>query len=220
MLGGTPYWIVLLLGAAWASYAPTRWREAGLALLSYALVVHHDPRAAAVFLAAAAGVWCLVHRRAGVAATGVAIVALAAGLLGSEIVAQFGRGHWAAPLGLSYLVFRLINLLVDARRGAWERPPGWAECCHFLFTPALFVAGPLERWGHWQQPVGGDRGLQIATGVWRVVGGLLMKMYLADAILPRLAAGLAWIMPEQIGVDTGTAGIWQACLFAYLRIYL
>jgi hypothetical protein len=85
--------------------------------------------------------------------------------VGSEIVQQFARGDWVKPLGLSYLVFRLINVLVDARRGAWERPPSWSEFCHFLFTPALFVAGPLERWGHWEKPVGADRGTQVATGV-------------------------------------------------------
>jgi alginate O-acetyltransferase complex protein AlgI len=219
MLGGLHYWLVLLLGAVWASYAPTRWREAGLALLAFALVVDHEPRAAAVFIAAAACVWWLVRRQAGVPAMAVAIAALAAGLVGSEIVQQFGSGDWVKPLGLSYLVFRLINVLVDARRGAWERPPGWSEFCHFLFTPALFVAGPLERWGHWEKPVGADRGTQVATGVWRIVGGLLKKMYLADLLLPALAAKLSWTVPDQLQTGTVAAGIWQACLFVYLKIY-
>ena len=220
MIGDASYWFVLLLGAAWASCSPTRWREAGLGLLAFALVANHEPRAAVVFLAAAASVWWLVRQMAGGTATAVAIIALATALVGSEIVQQFGRGHWARPLGLSYLVFRLINVLVDARRKAWERQPGWAEFCHFLFTPALFVAGPLERWGHWERPVTADRGTQVATGVWRIVGGLLKKLYLADAVVPWLAASFAWTVPSQVGAGTGAAGIWQACLFAYVQIYL
>jgi alginate O-acetyltransferase complex protein AlgI len=220
MLGGFHYWIVLALGTLWASFAPHRMRETGLALLAFALVVDHDPLAAVVFLAAGWLVWWLVRRGAGFMPVAIAITGLATGLLVSEIFREYGKGHWVQPLGLSYLVFRLIHVLVDARRGAWERPPRLMEFFHFLFTPALFVAGPLERWGHWDKPVGADRGTRIAEGTWRILIGLLKKMYVADLLLPKSALDFHWAMPLDLDAATGAGGIWQACLYVYLKIYM
>ncbi|MFD0895187.1 MBOAT family protein [Luteolibacter ambystomatis] len=219
MLGGSPYWLVLLAGAIWASYVPARWREPGLALLAFSLVVGHAPVVAIVYLFAACLVWWLVRRESGLAAATVAVTTLAAGLVASKATEQYTHAGWISPLGLSYLVFRLIQFIVDARRGAWQRPPGFMEFIHFLFTPALFVAGPLERWDHWDKPVEESRGVRVSTGLWRIVIGLLKKMYVADLILPALAEHSGWVVPDAMGAHPGTADIWQACAYAYLKIY-
>jgi alginate O-acetyltransferase complex protein AlgI len=220
MLGGWIYWAVLGLGTLWTLLAPARFREAGLALLALGLVIDHDGAAGACYLAAVVAVWWLVRGptpRFFPAA--VAIVILAIGLLVSEIFENFGTGEWASPLGLSYLVFRLIHVVVDARRNAWKNPPGLMAFLHFMFTPALFVAGPLERWGHWDEPVDPDRGRRIGVGIWRIVIGLMKKVYIADLFLPSLAAQYGWTVPETMSPATGAAGIWQACAFSYLKIY-
>lgn len=219
MLGGSPYWMVLVTGALWAWRAPARWRESGLALLAFALVLAHAPIIAIVYLAAAVSVWMLVRRGSSVAAATVAITALAVGLLGSKIAEQYTHTGWISPLGLSYLVFRLIQFIVDARRGAWERPPGLMEFLHFLFTPALFVAGPLERWNHWEKPVDESGGSRVATGVWRIIIGLLKKMYVADLFLPAIAQHTGWVVPGAMAAHPGAAAVWQACAYAYLKIY-
>jgi len=219
VLGGSPYWVVLVLGALWAWRAPLRWRETGLALLAFALVALHDPIAAIAYLASACMVWWLVRRGSGLVAATIAITALAVGLTASKVTEQYGHVGWLSPLGLSYFVFRLIQYIVDARRGAWERSPGFVEFLHFLFTPALFVAGPLERWGHWEKPVDENQGSPVAIAVWRIVVGLLKKMYVADLILPTLAQHAGWVVPDAMGAHPGPAAIWQACAYAYLKIY-
>ncbi|BCU77638.1 MBOAT family O-acyltransferase [Luteolibacter sp. LG18] len=219
MLGGFPYWLVLGLGTLWASFVPARWRETGLALLAFALVVNHDPVAAGIYLAATLAVWTLVRRGGGYLTAALTITALAAGLLASKIAEQYGNGSWASPLGISYLVFRLIQVVVDARRKAWQRSPELMEFLHFLFTPALFVAGPLERWGHWETPAEGASGTRIATGIWRIVIGLLKKIYVADLILPAIANHTGWTVPEAMGAHPGAAAVWQSCAYSYLKIY-
>ena len=220
MMGGPIYWWGLALGTAVAAWVPARWREAGLALLALGLVLAHGVFAGVVYLLLGALVWSVVRGGRPVAGRAAATVAaLALGLLLCESAQAWSDGRWHTPLGLSYLVFRLIHVVMDARRGAWSRPPGAWEFGHFLFTPSLFVAGPLERWGHWLRPPDGSRGERIAAGVWRLLIGLLKKLYVADLALPWLAAKLHWTTPALLGAADGGAAVWQACLFAYLKIY-
>lgn len=220
MIGGSPYWLVLLAGAVWAAWAPPRMREAGLALLAFAWVLTHDVLAGAVYLGLGAVVWLLVRRGPPLSSqAAAAVIALAAGLAGAKGIEAFRAGEWHTPLGLSYLVFRLIHVVVDARRRAWATPPTAAEFAHFLFTPALFVAGPLERWGHWQQVPPEPRGERIAAGVWRVLIGLLKKLYVANMLLPALWTALEWARPDAVGAQSEAGALWQATLFAYLQIY-
>lgn len=220
MLGGGFFWTILLAGAAWAAWSPKPWREAGLGLLALALVLSHDVFAGLCYLLLGALVWCLVRpgrppHRAGVAAT----IGLASGLLLCEAIEAWSDGKWHTPLGLSYLVFRLIHVLFDARRGAWESAPEAGEFAHFLFSPALFVAGPLERWEHWRKTSAGESGARVTEGVWRIALGLAKKLFIADLALPLLAAKARWVLPALAGPENSPGELWQACLFAYLRIY-
>lgn len=220
MLGGLYYWLILLIGTLWTSFVPARWKEGGLAVLAFGLVLIDDAAVGAIYLVAALAVWRLVRDgNPKFFPAAVAVTVLAVGLLVSEIFENLRIGGWMSPLGLSYLIFRLINVVVDARRHAWKRPPGLAEFLHFMFTPALFVAGPLERWGHWNDPTGVDRGTEIAQGIWRMAVGFLKKLYIADMLLPALAAHYHWTTPETLGADTGPSGIWVACGYTYLKIY-
>lgn len=221
MLGGFWYWTVLALGAVWAAWSPAKTRELGLAVLSFGLVLSHSAAAACAYLALVVLVWLMVRRGKPLSRPAAAVIGLlAACLIVSELCEAYGTGEWRSPLGLSYLIFRLINVVVDAGRRAWDKDPGFWEFLHFMFTPALFVAGPLERWGHWENPPAELRGQRVARGIWRGAVGLLKKLYIADFALPLLASQTGWTVPDVIQNSSSAADLWQACLYAYLRIYV
>lgn len=220
MLGGPSYWLGLVAGLCWALWAPKRWREAGLGLLAAAMVLRHSVAAGVVYLALGALVWSLV-RSGGVRGgrARAAVCSLAGGLVLCESMESWTEGGWHTPLGLSYLVFRLIHVVVDAGRGAWTRPPDAWEFVHFLLSPALFVAGPLERWGHWEKEPAEPAGRRVSEGLWRVLAGLMKKLFIADWMLPLVAEKFGWATPETLAGQDGGFAVWQACLFVYLKIY-
>jgi len=56
----------------------------------------------------------------------------------------------ARTVGLSYMMFRIIHMIVDACGGELSRPVRFREyACYLLFPPA-FVAGPIERFPDFQ----------------------------------------------------------------------
>src|SRR4051812_15301991 len=134
MIGNPVFWIVLLAGAGWTAWGAIRWREPVLAVLASALVAWTDPIAFLCFLGLTTLVWWLV--RAGRPARGMmaAVIALAAGLAGYKwLHVTFHAEGMAPPLGLSYLVFRLIHVLLEARRGQLPPVRDWAEFMHYAF---------------------------------------------------------------------------------------
>src|SRR6185295_15123467 len=113
MIGLGAFWIVLLLGAAWVGWGPARWREPGLAVLAVGLVGWHDPVALLVYLGLAALVGWLVRGGRPARGVGPAVIALAVGLAGCKwLQASSLADGGAGPLGLSYLIFRLIHVVV------------------------------------------------------------------------------------------------------------
>jgi len=147
MIGTLAFWLVLLAGAGWTAWGPVRCREPGLAALAAALVGWHDPALLAVYAGLTFAAWRLARNgRASQAAT-LAVVALAGGLVACKWTqAASSADGVAGPVGLSYLVFRLIHVLVEARRGTLPPAGTLPEFVHYTLSPALFAAGPLERW--------------------------------------------------------------------------
>ena len=52
-------------------------------------------------------------------------------------------------VGLSYILFRQIHFIVDVMQGQIERPALWAYI-NYQFNPFTLLAGPIQRYQHFQ----------------------------------------------------------------------
>jgi alginate O-acetyltransferase complex protein AlgI len=90
------------------------------------------------------------------------------------------------PLGLSFLSFRLIHLLVERARGTLPDAPAH-EVLAWLFFPPLLLAGPLMRFGPFQEQLraraSAPPGLgALNLGLLRIGAGLFKKLVVADGL--------------------------------------
>ena len=98
-----------------------------------------------------------------------------------------------AWLGLSYLLFRLLHVLLEARKG--QLPDlDWRGMVIYALFPASLIAGPIDRWprfksdlDHLDQPFRADH---VSNGAWRLLVGAFKKFVLAD-FLAQLPLNLA-----------------------------
>jgi alginate O-acetyltransferase complex protein AlgI len=99
-------------------------------------------------------------------------------------------GAW---LGLSFILFRLLHVLLEARRGQLPATTFSDLLIYTLFPPAL-IAGPIDRLPRFQSDL--DRVGQayrfefLAEGTWRILIGAFKKFVIAD-LLARLPLLLA-----------------------------
>lgn len=91
-------------------------------------------------------------------------------------------------LGLSYLLFRLLHLLIDARAGELPEPIGplryFNYCCNFL----CFVSGPIQRYRDFAATDGQPAALdetRVFAAFSRVVSGFV-KVAVVSAVLNHL----------------------------------
>jgi alginate O-acetyltransferase complex protein AlgI len=222
MIGNPVFWVVLLAGAGWTAWGTIRWREPVLAALAGALVAWTDPVAFVCFLGLTTLVWWLV--RAGRPARGMmaAVIALAAGLAAYKwLHVTFHAEGMAPPLGLSYLIFRLIHVLLEANRAQLPPVRDWTEFVHYAFSPAIFTAGPIERWDHFtaerREKVDG---LLAAEALQRIALGLTKKLWVADGLLLDLGYKLDLVVSGQdLTADASPGKLWLGVVLCYLRIY-
>jgi len=111
-------------------------------VLSTCLFLAAADRAALGLMAAqtAAVLWALPRaRRRGV------FTAVLVGLLAAVLAAfKLGAGRIAMPLGVSFMAFRLVHLLVDAYAGRLPRHDPESVLAYLLFLPPM-AAGPIHR---------------------------------------------------------------------------
>ncbi|MDB6024557.1 MAG: hypothetical protein JWM68_780 [Verrucomicrobiales bacterium] len=222
MISTVVFWVVLLAGAAWSARGPARWREPVLAALAAALVGWLDPIALLVYLGLTVPVWWLVRSGRPSRSSGITVVALAAGLAGGKwLQVAWSADGVAGPLGLSYLVFRLIHIVIEARRGQLAPISGLGEFMHYVFSPATFAAGPLERWEHFtaerQEKVDGTL---AAEALQRIAIGLCKKLVLADVVWFQFASLIGVADPASFTPETPASTLWLGALMSYLRIYV
>ncbi len=98
-----------------------------------------------------------------------------------------------AWLGLSYLLFRLLHVLLEARRRQLGVMPFSELMTYALFPPSL-IAGPIDRFPRFKGDL--DRAGEafhidrFAEGLWRILAGAVKKFVIAD-FLARLPLDLA-----------------------------
>jgi len=120
------------------------------------------------------------------------------------------------PLGISFITFNLIGLLVDIYRGRVTRPLAALECLSFAGCFAYVMAGPLVRLHEVRSALKGEgptRGPQIVRGLFLLSVGLAKKVLLADEIGRRVDHLLTFTD------DRGLVGAWLVMTAFAAQIY-
>jgi alginate O-acetyltransferase complex protein AlgI len=200
-----------------------------VALLSLALIIYLNPaggtwlaaEVVAVHLVLGAAARITAGARTALLWGGIALVA------GNLVLFKYlpaDSGGWVArigfPLGISFLSFRLIHLLVECLRGTLPRMSA-AEYFLYAFFFPIWIAGPIERADRFLnnrvERVGMD---DLTYGANRVLWGLVKVFFISKTVLPALYA--AGHTPDALaaGVDGLTiAATWRYLLVTYAILY-
>jgi D-alanyl-lipoteichoic acid acyltransferase DltB (MBOAT superfamily) len=135
-------------------------------------------------------------------------------LLGTQLTLH----EWILPLGISFLTFKQIAFLADARAGK-IRPNALDYLCFVFFFPQV-VAGPIVHYGEvvpqFQRLRPGFDARDIAAGVCLFSIGLFKKAVLADGSVP-------YVLPAFSAADDGRnvqfVWAWIGALAFTLEIY-
>ena len=129
-------------------------------------------------------------------AIGGAIVTLAIGKYGRTLVtAVWGTNDWVAshlimPLGISYFVFRLLQVVFDQLRGTITETSALKLAAFIFFLPT-FPAGPLETYQgfYGKRSTTFDKDLAY-TGLRRIALGYFKKVFVGNYLLRVLFADI------------------------------
>jgi alginate O-acetyltransferase complex protein AlgI len=179
----------------------------------------------AVVMASAASLgrvpWLRSSGWAGTAMILAAIAALAvfkyryySGLLLGGLVKAPGLSgfEW---LGLSYMTFRVIDLIVQVRRKPGIMPHALAAASFLLFFPA-YLSGPVNRFSPFAEDVAQGPGPisanELRSSLARMAVGVIKVLLIAEILRLNSPAGLR--SPAELGTGTLLLGLY--CQFAYI----
>lgn len=227
------YWACLLCMASVHWQLPVSLRRPWLAVGFLAYLGWHRPGETAAFVAGCVLVYAALKEAATpgkrtVVITLVTALGLTLGLwktiptAGSGLTFAQTAEYGLAPIGLSYLVFKLIHVVVEVGRGTLPRP-SFCDFLAYLFFVPMFTAGPIERLDRFQstQESAWDKRLLLEAGH-RILLGLVKKFALAEGALYLIEGRLSLGQHEDWNWDRhgSTAMAWGYVVLAYLRIYL
>ncbi|OAN49179.1 hypothetical protein A6A04_03430 [Paramagnetospirillum marisnigri] len=207
---GSPTFLAFLLGALLAFHGlprlPSRWRMAAINAV-FVASFFQTPLAFVPVASFAVIGWLLLHvmvRARSEAALPLAILGLLGwfvvlkrySLLPDALLLDFPY----AAVGLSYLLFRVLHLLIDVRQEALERVPDPVDYLNYLFCFLTFVAGPIQRYeDHRDRVARSTEQLgpgQIQAALARMLDGFVKVV--ATAVV---ASDIAANLPLAIGPD-------------------
>jgi D-alanyl-lipoteichoic acid acyltransferase DltB (MBOAT superfamily) len=122
------------------------------------------------------------------------------------------------PLGISFYTFETISYTIDVYRGFI--PPERSYLlygCFITYFPHL-IAGPILRAGEVMPQLNRQPGFNLqdfGTGLRRMLGGIFLKVVLADQIAPLVDAGFAEPVAQMSAFD-----IWTLAFLFGFQIYL
>ncbi len=128
---------------------------------------------------------------------------------------------WLLPVGLSYVTFRLLHVVMDVFFGRLLPMPLTQLAAYSLFFPT-FVAGPVDRFQRFKIDQGSLDLRHLNFGLLRIGVGIGKKMLLADQLrrlVYPLVAGLSVVRPLRLmGVSYGLLGVLYLDFSAYSDI--
>jgi len=191
---------VLLFALCWIAFfaVPRRWRSATLA--AFGIVFYATFAGPGVL-----GVVLLLTIAAYVRAPVLLFVIVLAAV-------KLPDSPWIAPLGLSYLTFELIHVVVERRRGRIGEM-SFTDLLAFVFFAPARIAGPIKRFPQFRDSVDAAAlsGDDVYAGVLRILLGLAKKFLLADV--------LALTVAESEYVSS-TRQAWLVVIAFGLQLYL
>lgn len=199
------------------SNAP-RWRLGTLLIASIAflLLVEHRPLALAPLAGfLAVGYLAVVLVRQGLPrATGVAVVLLIGGYAWlkqySFLPAQSFLAFPYAVLGLSYILFRVLHLVIDAQGSATIRAIGPIRYIAYTLNFTTFISGPIQRYEDFVKQIDAP-GIRPDLGV---IGAQIERLILGFFKVNVLALLFSMIQVDSLAelARSGDAGdrIWAA----------
>lgn len=116
-------------------------------------------------------------------------------------------------LGISYILFRLLHLLLDWRAG---RLPvaNLAETLNYIFFFPALVAGPIARFAQFRNELKNTpQSLDTIEGMRRIFIGLFRKFVLADSL------ALLSLSPQNVSQIHSPLFLWIALIAYSFRIY-
>jgi alginate O-acetyltransferase complex protein AlgI len=90
------------------------------------------------------------------------------------------------PLGLSYIIFRLIHYIVESYKQNLPQHSIWDMALYVLFFPTFF-AGPVDRFPGFYRQVAERKEFDPADinyGLFRLISGVIKKFIIADSLSP------------------------------------
>ena len=163
---------VLLFALCWATFfaVPRGWRTATLAVWGMIFyVTYAGPFIGIVLLLAVAALF------APAPLAGFLIV-------GVLIYVKLGRVA-IVPLGISYLAFELLHVVIERRRGRMTKP-AWCDLLGFVFFAPARIAGPIKRLPPFLAAVEEAElsAENVYAGLLRILLGLAKKFIFADVL--------------------------------------
>jgi alginate O-acetyltransferase complex protein AlgI len=227
----------LFLGATVVVFwlLPVGWRLPALSIGSLGIIAYLAPDSAAVLTIMAIATWFLLpiiaqHNRTALLGL-LALVGITAGpLVLLKFTSIYGipwldGSHLKllVPLGMSYYVFRLVHVAIEAYRHG-ERPTDPVEFFNYAFLFTIFVAGPIERYDNFtaQRSARFDPVL-FRDGLTRIVFGLIKQGVLIEALnqIRRIALGSKFHLQNGAELLAAPPGeVWLLLLISYLVAYL
>ena len=129
---------------------------------------------------------------------------------------------YLVPLGISYLVFKLIAFILDVYRGEIRRP-SLTDLMVFVFFVPIFPAGPIQRFQEFvEQRMDSISASDVVAGLARMSVGYFKKIVLVGVVLQPVAYGslLGDIASGEGLSDIGTPVLLGFLIAALVYAYL
>lgn len=120
------------------------------------------------------------------------------------------------PLGLSYIIFRLVHYVIETYRGSIPRS-SFVDFLLYIFFFPTFLAGPVDRFERFHPQAVSEKSINLTdfnSALYRIVCGMIKKFIIADNLA-------RFIMPVLYSPQ-GYSRLLVACALygSALRIYM
>jgi D-alanyl-lipoteichoic acid acyltransferase DltB (MBOAT superfamily) len=120
------------------------------------------------------------------------------------------------PLGLSYVIFRLVHYVVERYRGKVPESTFSEFAAYVLFFPT-FVAGPVERFPAFHRQTAARKDFELSdlnVGVARILRGAFRKIVVADNLALWMWPALE--SPDEFAPGRLVLSVYALAIFAYM----